>query len=89
MKVKARRQPLAWGITRWGPLPGTADLFLFWGGPGDGMYMAKGENGRQRRIMHRTMTGPYQTVGEAERAVGAFLAVYFEETAGTVSASQR
>lgn len=69
----ARRHPLAWGMVRWGPLPETADLFLFWGGPGDGLYLENGSDGPQQRIMHDSASGIYGTVAEAEKAVMAFV----------------
>lgn len=70
---KVQRHPLAWGMTKWGPLPDTRDLFLFWGGPGDGLYMTKGENGAHRRIEHRSASGTYDTARQAQRAVDAFV----------------
>lgn len=72
------QQPLAFGMTRWGPLPDTADLFLFWGGPGDGLFLSKGENGPQKRIKHHTAAGIYATVRDAQHAVDAFVAAYEE-----------
>jgi hypothetical protein len=72
--TKVARQPLAFGMTRWGPLPGTTDLYLFWGGPGDGIYLHKGEQGAHIRVRHETASGIYGTVRAAQRAVDAFTA---------------
>ena len=77
--VRVARQPLAWGMTRWGPLPETADLFLFWGGPGDGLYMTKGEDGPHKRVEHRAASGTYDTVKRAQGAVDAFIAAFYAE----------
>ena len=77
--VRAARQPLAWGMTRWGPLPETADLSLFSGGPGDGLYMTKGEDGPHRRVEHRTASGTYDTVKRAQGAVDAFIGAFYAE----------
>jgi hypothetical protein len=74
-----KRQPLALGMFRWGPLPDTTDLFLFWGGPGDGLHLTKGENGPHKRVTHHTASGIHATVQDAQQAVDAFVAAY-EET---------
>jgi len=71
--VKVQRQPLAFGMTRWGPLPGTTDLFLSWG-PGDGIYLHKGADGPQKRVRHESASGTYGTAKQAQRAVDAFIA---------------
>lgn len=68
------RKPLAFGITRWGPLPETADLFLLWDGPDGGIYLLKGENGPHLPVRHPSASGTYATLLEAERAVEAFVA---------------
>jgi hypothetical protein len=68
-----QRQPLAFGMTRWGPLPGTTDLFLFWGGIGDGIYLHKGDDGPHKRIRHEAAAGAYDTAKAAQRAVDAFI----------------
>ena len=77
--AKVARQPLAWGMTRWGPLPETADLFLFWGGPGDGLYMTKGEDGPHKRVEHRAASGTYDTAKHAQGAVDTFVAAFYAE----------
>lgn len=76
---KLTPEPLAFGITRW-LLPGTADLYLLWPGPGDGIYMAKG-GGLHKRVEHRTASGVYVTVRQAQRAVDAFLEAAEKEDA--------
>lgn len=78
--IKVARQPLAWGMTRWGPLPETADLFLFWGGPGDGLFMVQGESGSSwKRIEHLSASGTYDTVKHAQGAVDAFVAAFYAD----------
>ena len=37
--MKLQRHPYAFGITSWGPLPGTADMHVQWDGPGTGLYL--------------------------------------------------
>jgi hypothetical protein len=71
---KLTPEPLAFGIARW-LLPGTTDLYLLWPGPGDGIYMVKGDGrgGLHKRVEHRTASGVYATVRQAQRAVDAFL----------------
>lgn len=71
--MTVQRQPLAFGMTRWGPLPATTDLFLFWGGPGDGIYLHKGNDGPQKRVRHQSASGTYDTARQAQRAVDAFI----------------
>ena len=70
---KIARQPLAWGMTRWGPLPDTTDLFLFWDGPGAGIYLEKGAGGDQARVRHPSAAGTYDTARQAQAAVDAFV----------------
>lgn len=74
LSAKIARQPLAWGMTRWGPLPDTEDLFLFWDGPGAGIYLEHGAGGPQARVRHPSASGEYATPMEAQRAVDAFVA---------------
>jgi hypothetical protein len=69
---KIQRQPLAWGITRWGPLSGTLDVNLVWNGPAAGLFLHAG--GLAKPITHSSANGIYQTWKQAERAVYAFLA---------------
>lgn len=76
--IKVARQPLAFGMTRWGPLPETTDLFLFWGGPGDGLFMVKGENGAHQRCRHPSASSTYDTTKQAQGAVNAFVAAFYE-----------
>ena len=70
--MKLQRHPLAWGMTEWGPLPDTTSLYLFWGGPGDGLYLKSGNV--ERRIHHASASGTYDTLRDAEKAVNAFVA---------------
>lgn len=78
MGVKITRRPLAFGITRWGPLPGTGDMHVLWDGPGCGLFLYARDPERTRAlgspIRHPSASGRYQTVKEAEKAVQAFVA---------------
>jgi hypothetical protein len=74
MASKVQRHPLAFGMTKWGPLPDTTSLFLFWGGPGDGLYLTS--DNTERRISHPTASGTYDTPKQAQSAVDAFIAAY-------------
>lgn len=78
MPAALARHPLAWGMQRFGPLPETSDLYLFWGGPGDGLYMTKGDSPHQR-IAHPTASGTYATVAAAQRAAEAFVAAFYAD----------
>jgi hypothetical protein len=71
--AKLMKRPLALGLTRWGPLPGTTDLFLFWGGPGDGLHLEKGADGAQARVRRASGCERYDTARQAQRAVDAFV----------------
>jgi hypothetical protein len=77
MKASERlvqRHPLAWGMVKFGPLPGTEDMFLFWDGPESGIYLGMGTGRKpQKRIEHPSASGTYATVEEAEKAVTAFV----------------
>ena len=74
------RRPLAFGITKWGPLPSTADMWIMWDGPGCGLWAyAKDPEKRGSlgtRIKHPSASGKYDTVREAEKAIAAFVAAY-------------
>lgn len=76
-KRLVQRHPLAWGITKWGPLPDTADMWILWGGPGDVLELFTGDPSKMgshgRRIQHDTASGTYATVAQAEKAVNAFV----------------
>ena len=74
MTSKLARRPLAWGMTRWGPLPETEDLYLFWDGPGSGIYLEHGIDGDQIHVRHASASGTYDTPKQAQRAVDAFVA---------------
>lgn len=84
---RLQRHPLAFGITYWGPLPGTADMHVQWDGPGGGLYLYASDPATStlpgRRISHPAAAGTYATMGEAERAVHAFVAAGTEETCTT------
>jgi hypothetical protein len=77
-----QRHPLGWGMTKWGPLPGTRDMWILWGGPGDGLelYVRTEENpaGASQRIRHPTASGTYGSLAEAEKAVNAFVRIGLE-----------
>jgi hypothetical protein len=79
-KRRVPRHPLAWGMTKWGPLPDTEDMWIFWGGPGDGLEMFARDPSAStiaqggRRIQHPTASGTYATLAAAEKAVNAFVA---------------
>jgi hypothetical protein len=79
------RHPLAFGITKWGPLPGTADMHIMWDGPGSPLYLHATDPERSqvpgRRIEHPAACSTYQTVRAADRAVQALAAALGEETA--------
>lgn len=72
------RHPLAFGITKWGPLPGAEDMWILWGGPGDHLELFTGDPARMgsqgRRIRHPSASGAYTTLSKAEKAVMRFAA---------------
>lgn len=76
------RHPLAFGMTKWGPLPGTIDAWIFWGGPGDPLNFCPsdpdkpGGSTQFQEIQHAAANGTFQTVAEAEAAVNRFYAAY-------------
>jgi hypothetical protein len=80
MITKLARHPLAWGMTRWGPLPETKDLYLFWGGPGSGIYLEHGQDGPQQPVRHASASGTYDTAKQAQRAVEAFVSASEESS---------
>jgi len=72
-----RRRPLAFGITKWGPLPGTGDMHILWDGPGCGLHLYASDperGGLGQRIRHPSASGTYDVLREAQRAVDAFVA---------------
>jgi hypothetical protein len=78
VSAKLKRTPYAFGMTSWGPLPGTRDMHVLWDGPGGGLYLyardpSSGAVGRG--IRHSSAGAEYKTLREAERAVDAFVAV--------------
>jgi hypothetical protein len=76
--LKLQRHPLALGITYWGPLPGTAGMYLMWDGPGTGLSLyasdptVRGALGKP--VRHPSASGPFGTVRAAEKAAHAFAA---------------
>jgi hypothetical protein len=72
------RHPVAFGITWWGPLPGTGAMSVQWDGPGSGLYLYAGNPETSAvpgmRVRHPTASGTYATLREASGAVGAFIA---------------
>lgn len=72
------RHPVAFGITYWGPLPGTDSMFVQWDGPGSGLYLYPGNPEAARvpgmRIRHDSAAGTYATLRAAEKALTAFIA---------------
>lgn len=83
MPDRIARHPLAFGMTKWGPLPGTADMHILWDGPGSPLYLHATDPERSqapgRRIEHPAARGTYQTVKQAEQAVRALAAAFEEE----------
>lgn len=78
-----RCQPIAFGMTKWGPIPGTQDSWILWDGPGAGLTSYHGDPEKPgavgQQIAHPTANKAYGTVGEAEKAVAAFIAVYLKD----------
>jgi hypothetical protein len=68
-EIRLARQPLAWGMQMWGPLPASCST-LFWGGPGDGLYLVTAD--RHQRIRHPSAAGTYDTIKAASNAALAF-----------------
>jgi hypothetical protein len=72
------RHPLAFGITYWGPLPGTADMHVQWDGPGSGLYLYPGNPASATSpgmlIRHESASGTFATLRAPERALAAFIA---------------
>lgn len=73
----ARRYPLAWGMTKWGPLPETRDMWIVWDGPGTGLQLYARDPDKpgvlSKRIEHPSASAVYDTVDAAENAVNAFI----------------
>ena len=83
--VGVRACPIAFGMTKWGPLPGTRDMWIMWDGPGSGLSAYEKDPEKPgalgHPIRHATANGTYQTVAEAEKAVAAFVVAYLAEAA--------
>lgn len=73
--VRVPRQPLAWGMQEWGPLPGTEDAHLMWEGPGNGLDFLGSGGAPAIPVRHPVGAGPFQTLREAERAARRFIAI--------------
>jgi hypothetical protein len=73
----ARRHPIGFGTVKWGPLPHTRDMWILWGGPGDGLLLCASDPGKPgcslKRIEHPTASGNYGKLDDAEKAVMAFI----------------
>jgi len=73
------RHPLAFGITWWGPLPGTDAMSVQWDGPGCGLYLypcsPETATVPGTRIRHAAAGSTYDTLRQAERALAALIAV--------------
>jgi hypothetical protein len=71
------RHPLAWGMVKWGPLPGTRDMWIFWEGPGAGLRLYARDSDKTdsigRGIEHPTASSTYVKLADAEKAVMAFI----------------
>lgn len=79
-KRLVRKHPLAFGITKWGPLPGTRDMWILWAGPGSGLEVYARDPGTGPAsenlgvpVRHPAANGHYDTVADAEKAVHAFI----------------
>lgn len=69
-----RREPLAWGMQQWGPIPGADPASrIVWNGPGEGLHWQAA--GHQIAIRHRAVLGPFTTVRDADRAARRFIAI--------------
>jgi hypothetical protein len=82
-----RRQPLAFGMQKWGPLPCTTSIYLTWDGPGEPLRFCAGDPGvpgtlPAQRIMHPSANGIYDTVKAADKAARAFTEIGMKEILG-------
>lgn len=82
-RTQLPRHPLAFGITYWGPLPGTEEMHVQWDGPGSGLFLYGSDPATAKvpgmRIRHPSASGTYATVKAAEQAVHAFVAAGRED----------
>jgi hypothetical protein len=78
---RVRREPLAFGITLWGPVPGAhEDSRIMWDGPGSGLcWQAPRMPGLP--IRHPAASGTYQTLRQADRAARRFIAIGLDDIA--------
>jgi uncharacterized membrane protein len=84
--ASVRREPLAFGITLWGPVPGAAKgSRIMWDGPGSGLSWQVAA-GQRMPIRHRAVAGPYQTLREADRAARRFIAIGLDDAAREAAA---
>jgi hypothetical protein len=80
-----RRRPFAMGMTAWGPLPGTRDAHILWGGPGDYLQffasdpLSPRSEAHGRRVEHPAANGEYDDLTAAQRAVDALVDAYQAE----------
>jgi hypothetical protein len=73
--ARVRREPLAFGITLWGPIPGANPASrIMWDGPGSGLYWQV-PTGQRLPIRHRAIAGECQTLRDAERMARRFIAI--------------
>lgn len=79
--AKVRREPLALGVTLWGPVPGAnPESRIMWDGPGSGLFWQL-PSGPGLPIRHRAVSGPYRTLREADRAARRFIAIGLDNEA--------
>ena len=79
--MKLQRHPYAMGITSWGPLPDTENMYIMWDGPGSGLYLyphdpdLASSAALGMRIRHTSASSLYGTLKQAGKAVHAFVAI--------------
>jgi len=75
LPARLKEQSGPTGLTLFGPLPETEDLYLLWLGPGARLYLGVNPfnaDGALVPIEHPTANGVYLTRGEARDAANAF-----------------
>ena len=82
-----RAYPAGMGGRKWGPLPGTRDTWIVWGGPGDPLLMFASDpetyGAPWKRIEHPSASACYSSVRDATKAVEIFVAVCLADLEGT------
>jgi len=75
---KVPRQPLAFGMQKWGPLPDTDHLFLVWDGPGGHVYLTDDRKPAVAGlpVRHPSLRGTFDSLRDVERGVSEFVAAY-------------